>query len=111
MLGKDIMSDSDGKLTIDTYKPQFLLNKKSGISVPYSFLGIDEDSLLKDVAIIHGDLILTNKNHVFDSTITQFPPNLKMVTGRIDCSKAQYEKYKDDMLRVAKSSEFINVHE
>ena len=111
MLGKDIMSDSDGKLTIDTYKPQFLLNKKSGISVPYSFLGIDEDSLLKDVAIIHGDLILTNKNHVFFFLITQFPPNLKMVTGRIDCSKAQYEKYKDDMLRVAKSSEFINVHE
>ena len=111
MLGKDIETDKAGNRIIETYKPQFLLNKKSGISVPYSFLGIDENSLLKDVEIIHGDLILTNKNHVFDSTITQFPPNLKMVTGRIDCSKAQYEKYKDDMLRVAKGLAFINIHE
>ena len=87
-----------------------MLNKKSGITVPYSFLGIDEDALLENVSVIDGDLILTNKNNVFDSTISQFPPNLKTVNGRIECSKMQYEKFKDDFLRVVKDPSYINIH-
>ena len=110
MLGKQIKTTPDNKYIIPTYKPQVLLNKKSGITVPYSFLGIDEDALLENVSVIDGDLILTNKNNVFDSTISQFPPNLKTVNGRIECSKMQYEKFKNDFLRVVKDPSYINIH-
>lgn len=109
MLGKDLILTGEDKYTIDSYRPQFLLNKKSGITVPYSFLGIDEDALLENVAIINGDLILNNKNPLFNSTITKFPPNLKMVSGRVYCDKDQYEKFKDDIIRVARPG-FINIY-
>jgi hypothetical protein len=101
----------NGHLMIATYKPSCLLDHNRGISVPYSMLGIDEDKILNDVEVIKGNLILWNKNKLYTSQITTFPPNLQLVTGRIECNQTQYDKYKQDMLRVVGYDEDkINIH-
>ena len=110
ILGHNIKYTPDNFLTIGTYKPQFLLNKKSGIVVPYDFMGIDENLLLENVENIEGDLILANKNKIFNSTITKFPPNLKQVKGRVICNKEQYEAFKDDIERVVSNKSMISIH-
>lgn len=111
IIGQKIKYTPEGKFEIDTYKPQFLLRNKGGIIVPYSFMGIDENIILNNVERINGDLILYNtKNKIFSSTITEFPPNLKEVTGRIVCNKKQYEMFKDDIHRVAKNEVMIKIH-
>lgn len=92
--------DSDGGLKIGTYRPVYSLNSKSGISVPYSMFGLNEDDLLEFVKIIDGDLILCNKNEVFNSRITKFPPQLEKVTGKIHCTAEQYEKFASDIDRL-----------
>lgn len=111
ILGQKLKYTSEGKYEIGTYKPQFLLDSKKGITAPYAFMGIDEDSLLENVEKIDGDFVLyNNKNKIFNSTIEAFPPNLKEVTGRIICSKEQYAKYQDDFKRVVRSESMIKVH-
>ena len=100
-LGQKVQVLDDGLLSIDSYKPSYTMNHNSGISIPYSMFGLDENDLLKDVKVINGNLILDNKNPLFSSRITEFPPNLETVTGRIVCSKAQYQKFADDINRIA----------
>ena len=87
-------------LEIGTYRPVYSLNPKSGISVPYSMFGLNEDDLLAHVRIINGDLILNHKNKIFESRITQFPPELEIVTGKIHCSVEQYQKFAKDIDRI-----------
>ncbi len=99
-LGVDVTALEGGGLKIGTYRPSFTLSKNSGITVPYSMFGLNEDILLKNVKVIEGNLILNNKNHLFDSRISVFPPNLEKVTGKIHCTAAQYEKFSADIDRV-----------
>ena len=35
----------------------------------------------------------------YNSLITHFPSKLETVTGKIECTKKQYEKFGEDMLR------------
>ena len=89
----------DGMLEIGTYKPSYNTGE-GGIIVPYSMYGIDEDLLLKNVRKINGDLILDNVNSVQNSRISKFPPNLESVKGKVSCTKEQFERFHDDILRV-----------
>lgn len=98
-LGVNCQKDTDGTLEIGTYKPSYNTGK-SGVIVPYSMFGIDEDELLKNVSKINGDLILDNVSAVQNSRITKFPPNLKTVTGKICCTQEQFDRFHDDILRV-----------
>lgn len=91
---------SKGALEIGTYRPVYSLNPKSGISVPYSMFGLNEDDLLARVRVIDGDLFLYHKNKIFESRITKFPPILERVTGKIHCSVEQYERFAADIDRV-----------
>lgn len=95
-----VTENKDGLLTIKTYKPSYSLNADSGLSVPYSMFGLDEDELLKNVKIIDGNLVLANKNGLFNSRITKFPPHLEKVTGRVICTEEQYEKFSEDINKV-----------
>ena len=70
-----------------------MLNKQSGITVPYSYASIDEDFLLEKVSKINGDLILYNKNKLYNSSLSNFPPKLHTVTGRVYCTRKQFEKF------------------
>ena len=105
-LGVKTESLEDGFLKIGTYKPHYVFNKDSGIIVPYSMFGIDENALLKNVKEIDGNLVLTNKNPLFSSKIVKFPPNLETVTGKIICSSKQYEQFASDIDRVAGGNKF-----
>ena len=89
-----------GALEIGTYRPVYSLNSKSGISVPYSMFGLNEDDLLAHVRVINGDLVLNHKNKIFESRITKFPPELEQVTGKIHCTAEQYERFAADIDRV-----------
>lgn len=110
IMGEKIKLTPDNKYELETYKPQFVLNKKNGVSVPYSFLGIDENSLLENVEIISGNLILADiKNPMINSTITVFPPNLKKVTGKIICTRQQYEMFQESIMKVVSSPENIHI--
>lgn len=97
---KTKLLDADAGLEIGTYRPIYSLNPKSGINVPYSMFGLNEDSLLSFVKVIDGDFILTHKNKIFESRITKFPPRLENVTGKIYCSAEQYQQFADDINRV-----------
>ena len=44
-----LFNNSKPMLAIRTYKPSILLDSKKGITVPISFFGINEDSLLSNV--------------------------------------------------------------
>ncbi len=109
-LNKSVKKLDDGKLEIGTYKPSYLANKNSGITIPYSMLGINENMLLRDVKEINGDMVLYNKNKLYESTISAFPENLEKVTGKIVCSEAQFEKFGQDMERVVTNKHNIIVH-
>ena len=89
-----------GALEIGTYRPVYSLNSKSGITVPYSMFGLNEDDLLAHVRVINGDLVLNHKNKIFESRITKFPPELEQVTGKIHCTTEQYERFAADIDRV-----------
>ena len=110
-LGSKVKKLDNGKLEISSYKPSYSLDLKSGLSVPYSMLGINEDVLLKNVEKIDGNWVLDNKNQLFNSSITTFPPSLKTVNGRIVCSKEQFDKFGADFQRVIGSNGKIIVHE
>ncbi len=110
-LDKPVKETEDGKLIIGTYKPHFVANEKSGITIPYTMMGINEDTLLYDVKKVEGDLILDNKNKLFASSIKIFPQNLEEVTGKIVCSKNQYEKFGEEMNKVIKNKNNIIIHE
>ena len=99
-LGVETKVLDDGMLEIANYKPSLTMNSNSGMTVPYSMFGINENELLKNVKSIKGNLILQNKNVLFNSGITEFPPNLEYVGGRIVCSKEQYEKFKPQIDRL-----------
>ena len=90
----------DGTLKIGTYKPSYNMNANSGISIPYSMFGLNEDELLRNVKVINGNFILDNKNKLFDSRITKFPQSLEQVTGKISCKQEQYERFGADIDRV-----------
>ena len=62
--------------------------------------GLNEDILLSNVRVIDGNLILHNKNKLFNSRITKFPPMLETVTGKIQCTTEQYERFKPDIDRL-----------
>lgn len=101
----------DGTLETGSYRPSYSINPKSGISVPYSMFGLDEYMLLQNVKVINGNLILDAKQKVFESRITKFPPKLEKVTGRVSCTKAQYEKFKPEIDRlVADNPKKLLVH-
>lgn len=110
-LNKSVKQTEDGKLIIDSYKPSYLANEKSGITIPYNMMGINEDTLLHDVKEIKGDLILANKNKLFTSSIKIFPENLEKVSGKIVCSKEQYEKFGDEINKVATNPKNITIYE
>ena len=110
ILGNKVEINPNGTYKIGTYKPQLLLKPQAGIVVPYSFMGIDEDKLLNNVEEISGDLILYNKNPLFNSYITKFPEKLKSVSGKIICSKEQYSMFKDDILRVVPQQSHVTVY-
>ena len=93
ILGQNVTSAPDGTYEIGTYKPILMLNKQSGITVPYSYASIDEDFLLEKVSKINGDLILYNKNKLYNSSLSNFPPKLHTVTGRVYCTRKQFEKF------------------
>ena len=100
-LGVNVEQDSDKLLTIGTYKPSYNMDKNSGISIPYSMFGFNEDYLLKDVKVIDGNLILSNgKSKLFDSLITKLPEHLEKITGKVECSQAQYDKFGADLERI-----------
>lgn len=99
-LGVDVKQIDGNNLEISTYKPSYNINKNSGISIPYEMFGLNENNLLRNVKIINGNFVLHNKNSLFNSRITQFPPNLETVTGRVICSAKQYEKFGEDIRRV-----------
>ncbi len=99
-LNKKVSIADDNSYIIGTYKPFYNANQNSGISIPYSMMGIDEDIMLQNVRRIDGDLMLDNKNKLFSSSITVFPPKLETVTGKVVCSKQQYEMFGEDILRV-----------
>jgi len=104
-LGVDAKFTPDGKLEIPVYKPSYTINANSGITIPYSMFGFNENDLLRNVKVINGNLVLHNKNNIFDSRITEFPPNLEKVTGKVICSAAQYEKFSEDIKRVVGGNE------
>ena len=99
-LGIEVEQLSDGSLKISTYRPSYNMSLNSGISIPYSMFGLDEDDLLKNVKVIDGNLILDSKNKLFNSRITKFPPKLEKVTGRVSCTAEQFAKFADDIMRV-----------
>lgn len=99
-LGVSVEQLPDESLKISTYKPSYNMNLNSGISIPYSMFGLDEDDLLKNVKIIDGNLILDSKNKLFNSRITKFPPKLEKVTGRVSCSAEQFGKFADEIMNV-----------
>lgn len=99
-LGVDTKMTPDGKLEISTYRPSYTLNANSGITIPYSMFGLDEDDLLRNVKTINGNFVLYNKNSLFNSRIKMFPPNLEKVTGKVLCSAEQYERFGEDIRRV-----------
>lgn len=99
-MSKKIDKLEDGKFEIATYKPSYNVSQNSGISIPYSMLGIDEDLMLQNVEKINGDLILDHKNPLFASTLRKFPPSLKTVTGKIVCSEEQFAQFGEDFARV-----------
>lgn len=99
-LGVNVKYLEDGSLAIDGYKPSYNIDKNSGLSIPYSMFGLDENDLLENVKVINGNLILDNKNILFNSRITQFPPKLEKVTGRVSCTSIQYDRFRDDIMRV-----------
>ncbi|CDE97603.1 unknown [Clostridium sp. CAG:813] len=45
---------------------------------------------------------------MFDSLITKIPENLQKVTGRVECSKAQYEKFGADLERISGGKVFVH---
>ncbi len=90
----------DGMFEISGYKPSYVIDKNSGLTVPYSMFGINEDELLQGVKVISGNLVLDSKHSVFNSRITYFPQNLEKVTGRVSCSAEQYQKFGADIERV-----------
>ncbi|MBQ8458511.1 hypothetical protein IJ541_00250 [bacterium] len=111
-LGIETKKLSDGMLEIGTYRPSYNINPKSGISVPYSMFGLNEDSILQNVRIINGNLILDAKNPVFESRITRIPPNLEEVTGKIICNQKQYEKFSQEIDRlVGNNKSKLIIHE
>ncbi len=97
----------DNSLEIANYKPSYTIRTGSGITIPYSMLGINENELLRNVRVINGNLILHNKDALFNSNITVFPPKLEKVKGRIVCTAEQYEKFKDDINRVIKDQNHL----
>lgn len=99
-LGINAKQAENGLLEIGSYKPSYTMNANSGISIPYSMFGLNEDDLLRNVQVINGNLVLHNKNSLFSSRITKFPPNLESVTGRVVCSAEQYEKFGAEINRV-----------
>ena len=99
-LNIDVKQLENGMYEIGTYRPSYNINQNSGITIPYSMFGLNEDDLLKNVKVINGNFVLYNKNSLFNSRITTFPPNLEAVTGKIHCTAEQYEKFGADIDRV-----------
>lgn len=99
-LGVNAKTLDNGMITISDYRPSYSIDKNSGLSIPYSMLGLNEDELLKNVCKIEGNLVLDAKQKIFNSRITTFPPNLECVTGKVLCSAEQYEKFGADIERV-----------
>ena len=58
-LGVSVKRGQDGLLELGTYRPSYILSKDSGITIPYSMFGLNEDDLLKNVRVINGNLILS----------------------------------------------------
>lgn len=100
MLGKKVEHKSDNTLEIETYKPIYVADKQKGITIPYSMMGIEEDVLLRNVSKIKGDMMLYNKNFIYNSQIKEFPQKLEEVTGKVVCNQKQYDKFAEDINRV-----------
>ncbi len=105
-LDKKVYQQPDGTFAIDSYKPTCLINAKSGISVPYSMLGINEDLLLSNVSKIAGDLTLCHKNPLFESSLKVFPQSLQSVSGKVICNLEQYSRFEKDILRVVNNNPY-----
>ena len=99
-LGINVNPLEGESLQIGTYRPSYALSQKSGITVPYSMFGLDEDKLLRNVKVIDGDLNLYHKNHLFNSRLKQLPPNLERVTGKICLSAEQFERFGEDVYKL-----------
>ncbi len=91
----------NGNLEIFGYRPSYLMDAEKGLNIPYSMFGINEDVLLQNVEVINGNFVLNNnKNKIYTSRITKFPPSLKTVTGKVLCNSNQFENFGDDIMRV-----------
>lgn len=104
-LGINVTSLPDNTLEISGYRPSYSIKSDSGISIPYSMFGLNEDDLLQNVRVIDGNFILDNKNPLFNSRITKFPPKLEIVSGKVSCTSDQFAKYKDDIMRVVDNNQ------
>ena len=83
MLGKKVEHKSDNTLEIETYKPIYVADKQKGITIPYSMMGIEEDVLLRNVSKIKGDMMLYNKNFIYNSQIKEFPQKQKKLLVKL----------------------------
>lgn len=110
-LDKPVKTLEDGTFEIKGYKPSYVADKNKGISLPLNMMGVNEDKLLENVSVIKGDLILDNKDSLFNSHISKFPEKLQTVTGKISCNRAQYEQFGDRLQQVAQNPKAITVHE
>ncbi len=99
-LGTNTEQLENGLLKIGTYKPSYNFDAERGFKIPYSMFGINEQELLSKVEIIDGDFYLKGKKELYNSNITQIPQSLKRVTGKIVCTKTQFEKFHDDLIRL-----------
>lgn len=109
-LNKSVKCLDDGSYELSGYKPTYVADKNKGITLPLNIMGINEDKLLENVSVINGDLILDNKDYLFNSHITKFPEKLKKVTGKISCNKKQYEQFKDDIDKLIQNKNMLLVH-
>ncbi len=100
-LGVQVKVLPNGKLEIPGYRPSYLMNSEKGLAIPYSMFGINEDVLLRNVEVINGNFVLNhNKNNLYTSRITEFPPSLNTVKGRVVCNSNQFERFGEDIKRV-----------
>ncbi|MBQ9246531.1 hypothetical protein IJ182_09720 [bacterium] len=95
---KDIRSDKDG-LIMKSYDSMVTVAKNC--FVPVTMMGFDEDALLSNLSVVEDTLDLRN------ATISKFPTSLKSVNKMIVCSKNQFEKFKDDIIKVTTNEKGI----
>ena len=92
LFSNKVAGNDENGLILKSYDSKAHISKD--VSIPVSMLGFDEDALLSVVSVIQKNFDMRNM------AVKSFPKNLKSVGGKIICTKEQYEKYKDDIIRI-----------